>query len=104
LKKFPVTKRGDTFAFIALMKDAFGDPLVGRESSLKAEVRTYSDALVDSLIITETDEGGRYLFRAGDTSDWPLNTQLMMDIQYTDTDLVVSSETISIPMERGITR
>lgn len=100
----PTTKTGDTFAFIATIKDEAGVPIVGKAHLLKSQVRNYKDELIAELIISETETPGNYLFKALDTADWPLNEELRTDIQYTDNEIVTSSETIMIPMAKDVTR
>jgi hypothetical protein len=104
MQTLPSIKRGDTFSFIASLKDSAGEPLTGVASKLKSQVRNKADVLYSELIITETEILGNYLFKAPDTSAYPTGTELYLDIEYTNDGTITSSETIAVPVVKDVTR
>lgn len=104
MKQLGEFKRGDTFSFYANIKDLDGKPITGASEKLKCQVRDSLDNLKSELLITEElDTLGKYLFRATDTSNWPITT-LNMDIQFNDEGIISSSETISVTVIKDVTR
>jgi hypothetical protein len=103
MQTLPSFKRGDTFSFIAAIASVSGTPLTGEASNLLCQVRNKADKLYSDLTITETTPSGSYLFITNDTLDWPCGTDLYLDIQYTKSGIVTSSETIIIPVEKDMT-
>lgn len=104
LKSIGTIKLGDTFCFSAEITDkATGDPLTGAASKLRCQGRNYLNGdLIAELTVTETSTPGTYLFSAGTTETW--NTvQVLLDIQYTDGDLISSTETFYVAVEGDIT-
>jgi len=104
MKKIGTIKLGDTFSFSAEITDkATGNALTGAASKLRCQGRNYLNGdLIAELTITETATPGTYLFSAGTTETW--NTvQVLFDIQYTDGDLISSSETFLVQVEGDIT-
>lgn len=102
MKTLDKFKKGDTFAFIATLTDQTGALITGVAAKLKAEIRTGTGLLVASCVISETVTAGSYLFVVTDTSLWEVST-LYLDVQYTDSGIVTSSETVTIPVVKGIT-
>ncbi|MBP2028689.1 hypothetical protein J2Z35_002519 [Acetoanaerobium pronyense] len=98
-------KQGDTFAFKAEMKNEDETPMTGIAYKLKSQIRDIKNTLYAELQITETDDIGTYIFKADAeiTKSWPV-TKLYCDIQYKDADVVSSSETIEIMVERDVTK
>lgn len=100
-------KQGDTLAFyIDLAAD--GNPIVGAESKLRCQVRDKKmHALYGELAITEdANVDGRYLVQTaikGETQNWAVG-DATLDIQYTDGDIVKSTETLVLTIERDVTR
>lgn len=58
MQSLPSLKRGDTFSFIASLKDANGSALTGIAAQLKSQIRNKSDVLYSNLTITETATAG----------------------------------------------
>ena len=104
MKKIGTIKLGDTFSFTAEITDkATGDPLTGAASDLKCQGRNYLNGdLIAELTITETATPGTYLFSAGTTETWD-TVQVLLDIQYTDGDLISSTETFYVVIEGDVT-
>ena len=97
-------KRGDTLSFTDALTDENEDAITGAEAKLACQMRTSGGTLIDSFTITETDTPGTYKFDAqGDTDEYPLGTHLL-DIEYTDGDVVSSTETFSITIIQDQTR
>ncbi len=98
----PTIKKGNTFAFTAVFDD--NGPVTGIANKLKAQVRDPFDKLLAELQISETGTQGTYLFRAEqNTEDWPIG-QLLCDIQYSENDVVTSSETFYFNVVKDVTR
>lgn len=97
-------KRGDTFAFVSIFKNENDIPRVGITSQLKCQIRNDKDEFISEMSISETTTQGEYLFTvsAEQTQDWPLET-LFLDIQFTDNDIVTSSETMFFRVAKDIT-
>ena len=98
-------KRGDTLAFIVRRKNEDNTPRVGEASKLKSQIRTSKDVLLAELIITETETPGDYLFKVNaiETSLWLPGTY-NCDIQFTDNEIVQSSDTFNIVVSKDVTR
>lgn len=88
---FGELKRGGTLAFYAALKDESGNPITGSTAYLTSQIRTRSDKLIDTFTITETDTPGTYLFKAGDTSAYPLG-ELDMDIKFSNGSVSFSGD------------
>jgi hypothetical protein len=107
-------KQGDTFTFYANLTNRNGAPLTGAASKLRSQIRTFDDIKLSELAISEwvdPDAGqeghvtitGRYLLRdTVGTQSWPVGTHFI-DVQYTDSGTVSSSETFSLNVEGDIT-
>lgn len=104
MQTFPAIKRGDSFAFIAVMLDVNDQPLIEIESFLKAEVRDKNETLIAELTVSATEVPGEYKFSIKDTTSWPVGQYVYTDIQYTDDDVISSSDTMKILVERDVTR
>lgn len=103
MQSLPSFKRGDTFSFIASMSDSSGAPIIGAAEKLRCQIRDASDRMQGETTITEPTSGN-YLFKISSTALWPANTTLYLDIQYVDNDIITSSETISVLIEKDVTR
>ena len=97
-------KRGDTFSVLATINDELGKPVTGIAAELKAQIRNRQDELVDECVIAETTTAGTYSLVVADTTEWPVDSTLFMDIQRTSAGVISSTETIAIPVERDVTR
>lgn len=100
-------KQGDTLAFYIDL-EAGGSPIVGAESKLRCQVRDKKmSALYGELTITaDANTQGRYLVQTttrGETQDWAPG-EATLDIQYTDGNIVKSTETLLITIEKDVTR
>lgn len=102
MQTLPSFKRGDTFAFTASIKDSSGTPIIGAISKLKCQIRNNLDVLMGETTITEPTSGN-YMFKIANTEFWPTGITLYLDIQYTDNDVITSSETISVQIEKDVT-
>jgi hypothetical protein len=104
VKSLGKIKRGDTFSFTAELKDnATGAALTDAANNLKCQGRHYlSNELIVELEITE-NAPGTYFFAAGSTDEWKA-MKILFDVEYTDGEIVSSSETFSVEVEADITR
>lgn len=96
-------KRGDTFAFSMYLRDDNGEAVVVTVDNIKCQVRTISGDLVDTLTTEATDNPGEYLFKSPSTNDYPLG-KLEMDVRVIKDDIVGSTPTIVLDIERDVTR
>lgn len=97
-------KRGDTFVISAQYCQDNGTPASLAGYSIKSQLRDQGDNLVHEFTISVTDEAlGKFSFAPVDTSLWPLGT-LMMDIQYTVGDAIVSTDKIELDIVKKVTR
>ena len=104
MKTLPNFKRGDTFAFIATIRDQIGDPITGVSANLRSQVRDKMGFKYADLSVSETETPGSYLFQVQDTTSWPADTSIYTDIEYTDGQgTITSSETIEIPVVKDVT-
>ena len=103
MNTFPSFKRGDTFSFSASFEQD-GDPVTGLESKLRCQIRDEKDNLIDDLTISTTGTPGTYIFRADSTETWPAPSNLRLDIELHDGDIISSTETIIIPVRKDVTR
>lgn len=108
IKSLGKFKRGDTFAFYAKLKDKnTGEPVIVSADKIKSQVRNNNGILYANLIVLENEgQPGTYLFRANAeiTKDWPPSSTLYIDIEITNEELVYSSETFSVEVEKDVTR
>lgn len=97
-------KRGDTFVLSAQYCHPDGKPASLAGYTIKSQLRDKGDNLVHEFVINVTDVAlGKYSFDPVDTSTWPPAT-LIMDIQYTQNSMVVTTEEIEIEVVRKVTR
>jgi hypothetical protein len=97
-------KRGDTFVLTAQYCNDNGTPasLVGY--SIKSQLRDKGDNLVHEFVINVTDAAlGKFSFDPVNTNQWPLGP-LVMDIQYTFDNVVVSTDKIELDIVKKVTR
>lgn len=97
-------KKGDTFSYYANVKDANGNPVIDGVDKIKSQIYNDKDIKLADLTITTTDVVGKYLFRVLNTTTFPTDATLFTDIQYTDGDVIVSSETMTIQILKDVTR
>ncbi len=104
MQNIGIIKRGDTFAFTVELNDtATGDPLTGKEGNLMCQGRYAPNGkLVLDMAVREAIPG-TYEFKTNDTASLSVGVSLYFDIEYTDGDVKVSSETFSATVEGDIT-
>jgi len=98
-------KRGDTLSFIIRRTNELDQPQTGVANKLKSQIRDKEENLIASFIITETDEPGDYLFLvpAEKTRLFQIGTYFF-DVEFTDNDIVSSSETALIRVVKDYTQ
>lgn len=98
-------KRGDTLSLIITRRDDSDNPLTGEADRLFAQIRNANDVLITNMTISETATLGDYELSvsASTTKNFPIG-ELYFDIEYRDTNLVWSTETYSIFVEKDVTR
>lgn len=92
-------KRGDSFLITADFTNNEG--LTVTTNELRSQVRTRYDKLIAELEITEKT-ANVFDLTCDDTTEWPIGSAYM-DLQYTDADQIVSTETILIPVVKDVT-
>ena len=98
-------KKGDTLAFIVKRSDKDGNPLTGDAAKLRSQLRNNKDVLIAEMVITETEILGSYLFQVDATKTATMDVgTYVFDIQYKNGDLVKSSETFEVRVEKDVTR
>ena len=98
-------KKGDTLAFIVKRSDKEGNPLTGDAAKLRSQLRNNKDVLIAEMTITETEVPGSYLFQVDATKTATMDVgTYVFDIQYKDGNLVKSSETFQVRVEKDVTR
>lgn len=105
MTKLGKVKRGDTFAYIAIIKDEVTDVIQpGIADKLRCQIRNSKDELLADAHIRETEIPGHYLVSVSAliTSLWPIET-LFLDIQYSESDVVESTETVTFRVVKDIT-
>lgn len=99
-------KRGDTFWFsikATLIVNDVQVPQSGLANNFKCMIRDDSETLLGTMVITESDTAGTYIFRCESTSDWPEGT-IYFDIQYTDeNNIIESTETVDVVVTKDVT-
>lgn len=96
-------KQGDTFAFNANIKDANGNPVIDSAGKIKSQIYNNNNILLGEFVITPTEVAGQYLFKILDTSAFPVGGVLFTDIQFTDSGVIVSSDTMTISVKKDVT-
>lgn len=98
-------KKGDTLSFIVKRDNEAGEPMTGDAAKLKSQIRTKKDELIANFTITETDVLGEYLFVVPAAITNTLIPGIyLFDIEYTDDDIVKSSDTMEIQVIKDVTR
>jgi len=98
-------KRGDSFNFSAAITDDSDVAISGIASKLQCQIRDMDGNLITEMTIAEGGTAGTYIFRSGDTSNWPADEKLYCDIQYTDADgIIASTDTFGITVREDVTR
>lgn len=105
MPQIPTMKRGDTFAPLAVYRDSAGNPINLSTTDIASQVRDGDGSLIATLSVTKMDQTtspGKYsLF--GSTDAWPVNRQLLIDIRYLQSGVVVHTETASFKLEQAVT-
>lgn len=97
-------KRGDTFLLSAEITDAQGQPVIIPVAQIRSQIRDDTDQLIATLSVAETLIPGTYRFRATDTTAWPANVNVYMDVQLEIDGEPLSSNTVKIFVEKDITQ
>lgn len=100
-------KQGDTLAFYLDLKVG-GVAVTGAESKLRCQVRSPNyETVYTELVVTESiEKPGRYIFKTaekGESQDWPVG-DCILDVEYTDGEVVSSSKTMKLKIEKDVTR
>ena len=97
-------KRGDTITWTATIKDRdTGEPIDTATANIRSQIRDAKNTLIDTFIVSTTTETGVYLFTgAGDSADYTVGVHFV-DIELTIDDVVRSSTTFPMEIERDIT-
>lgn len=106
-----ILKQGDTFSVSFKFADAEGLPVTGATSKFKSQVRNKANGdLYGNLSVREdSDNAGTYILQSGitdgvqDTQLWKEGTGYF-DIQYTDGDVVTSTNTVKFKIVGDVTR
>lgn len=91
----PTVKRGNTFFYYLQWDEA-------NIAELRSQVRTSSGELLSEVVIEQV-EGGIFKLSVTDTTNWPVGQAVYTDIRRTYTGGNVSSETMSIRVEKEVT-
>lgn len=98
-------KKGDTLSFIVKRSDEAGEPMTGDAAKLRSQIRTKKDELIATFTITETIIPGEYLFVVSAlVTDTMLPGIYLFDIEYTDGEIVKSSDTMEIQVLKDVTK
>lgn len=101
----PPLKRGDTFYIGCVSKDSTGEPNDLTNIQIRSQVRSAATKkLLVELPIIKLDQAeypGHFSISAP-TDDWPVGTCLI-DFELRRESIVISSETIELPVIRDIT-
>jgi hypothetical protein len=100
-------KRGDTFALGCTYKNSEGTAESLEGMTVTSQIRDREDVLLQALTVDLADQDedeGQFSISATatETALWPV-AKYLMDIQILNGTVVVSSETISLRIERDIT-
>lgn len=105
MKTLPALKLGDTFQVGCVAKDADGMPEDLSGVVLRAQARNATNgALIHEFTVDVADQGthpGAFALAAS-TAGWPIGAALI-DIQSTIGSVVVSSETLRLPVIEDVT-
>ena len=89
-------KRGDTLAFFVQVSDVSA-------TNFKCQIRDSAYQFVCDVSVTPTETPGRYLFKAADTSNWPIE-QLVYDIKFNTNGIIRSTDTAYIDVVKDVTK
>lgn len=97
-------KRGDSFDYNVVVTDSGGSTIDLTNWTIKCQLRTSRDQLIETLTIEEDDYSeGSYNLVCDDTTDWPVGN-LYADIEYTDTaSKIQSTETFIVQVVKDYT-
>lgn len=97
-------KRGDTLELSVLLKDDESNPIDLDIANITCQMRDKNKVVIDDFSISQTNEVGKYLFKAnGDEKEYPLGI-LYIDIEFNINEKIISSETFTIEIVEDITR
>lgn len=111
MKSLGSFKRGDTFAFYAILKDKSTGELidVGAEF-IRSQVRSPQGKIYASLMVSKNSlVQGQYLFQTTNavTEKWPASengVELHIDIEFVIDEVVSSTETFSVIVKQDVTQ
>ena len=98
-------KRGDTFSFVARLKDKTGAVVTLPADKISCEIRTERYVLVAELTVTQhPTEVGSYIFTAIPfvTKTFPLGV-VLLDIEMNSSGEITSTETFSATIVKDVT-
>lgn len=96
-------KRGDSFEVTATYTDANGVPIDLTTYTITSQLRTMTYALIDTLVCVKSGTTGVYTLSAPTgTSEWPIG-EAVWDIQYQSGNMIVSTDTINVFINKKVT-
>lgn len=98
-------KRGDSFLMACVYKEG-NEPYDVTNFTIRSQVRSSSDELVQELTVTKADQStdpGAFVLSAGVIDSWPVDL-LRCDIEFSEEGTVRSTQTFMIPVVEDVTR
>ncbi|KRE33440.1 hypothetical protein [Paenibacillus sp. Soil724D2] len=90
-------KQGDTLVLTVNLDTSV------QASELKSQVRSSTGILLGDFVIEPTSNEGQFTFTILDTEEWDIGNAFM-DIRRTFGGVVATSDTITIPVTKGVTQ
>lgn len=98
-----VHKRGDTFSYVAAIVEG-ATPITNKTANLRSQVRRKFDRkLMVELVPSETTTPGTYQFLCTESTQSWQPGEYVIDIQYTDNNIIASSKTFSLTVVEDVT-
>lgn len=98
-----VHKRGDTFSYIVAIVDGT-NPVINKTAYFRSQVRRKFDKkLMTELVPAETVIPGTYQFLCTESTQSWQPGEYIIDIQYTNNNIIVSSKTFSLTVVEDVT-
>lgn len=102
-----VHKRGDTFSYIVAIVESRGystTPVINKTANFRSQVRRKFDRkLMTELVPSETAIPGTYQFLCIESTQSWQPGEYIIDIQYTDNNIITSSKTFSLTVVEDVT-